>query len=95
MPLDMMATSTAAFGLIRTLGSTVGISVGGTIFSSEVQRRLKNYIASGQLSGAALGSLDFGAIQRNVQSINDIPVSPEFTLSEQSTLTHGFLPKRM
>ena len=34
MPLKEMATSTATFGLIRTLGGTVGISVGQAILSS-------------------------------------------------------------
>jgi hypothetical protein len=34
MPVRDMATSTATFGLLRTLGGTVGISVGGAIFSS-------------------------------------------------------------
>jgi hypothetical protein len=34
MPLKDMATSTAAFGFIRTLGGTVGISIGQAIFSS-------------------------------------------------------------
>ncbi|KAF8831183.1 hypothetical protein HHX47_DHR1000095 [Lentinula edodes] len=34
MPLKDMATSTGAFGFIRTLGGTVGISVGQVIFSS-------------------------------------------------------------
>ena len=37
MPLKDMATSTAAFVLIRTLGGTVGISVGQAIISSVCQ----------------------------------------------------------
>jgi len=41
MPLKDMATSTATFGLLRTLGGTIGISIGGAIFTSEVTRRLK------------------------------------------------------
>ncbi|KAJ4487828.1 MFS amino acid permease [Lentinula aciculospora] len=40
MPLKDMATSTAAFGFIRTLGGTVGISVGQVIFSSTLSPRL-------------------------------------------------------
>lgn len=40
MPLKDMATSTAAFTLIRTLGGTVGISVGQAIWSSELRRRI-------------------------------------------------------
>lgn len=34
MPHKEMATSTATFGLIRTLGGTIGISVGQAILSS-------------------------------------------------------------
>jgi hypothetical protein len=34
MPLRDMATSTATFGLLRTLGGTVGISVGEAIYAS-------------------------------------------------------------
>ncbi|PIL23975.1 MFS general substrate transporter [Ganoderma sinense ZZ0214-1] len=40
MPLKDMATSTAAFVLIRTLGGTVGISVGQAIISSELRERI-------------------------------------------------------
>ncbi|KAJ3818341.1 MFS general substrate transporter [Lentinula raphanica] len=40
MPLKDMATSTGAFGFIRTLGGTVGISVGQVIFSSTLSPRL-------------------------------------------------------
>ncbi|KAM5535182.1 hypothetical protein V8D89_011118 [Ganoderma adspersum] len=42
MPLKDMATSTAAFVLIRTLGGTVGISVGQAIISSELRQRIAN-----------------------------------------------------
>ncbi|KAI0831279.1 MFS amino acid permease [Trametes gibbosa] len=40
MPLKDMATSTAAFILIRTLGGTIGISVGQAIISSELRKRV-------------------------------------------------------
>lgn len=40
MPLRDMAVSTAVLVLLRTLGGTVGIAVGDTIFSSEIKRRL-------------------------------------------------------
>jgi len=33
MPLRDMATSTGAFGFIRTMGGTVGVSVGQAIFT--------------------------------------------------------------
>ncbi|EJU00412.1 MFS amino acid permease [Dacryopinax primogenitus] len=39
MPIKDMATSTATFGLLRTLGGTIGISIGGAIYQSEVSRR--------------------------------------------------------
>ncbi|TFK42410.1 MFS amino acid permease [Crucibulum laeve] len=40
MPIRDMATSTAAFGLIRTLGGTVGISIGQAIFSSTLIKKV-------------------------------------------------------
>ncbi|EJD45615.1 MFS general substrate transporter [Auricularia subglabra TFB-10046 SS5] len=40
MPLKDMATATATFALIRQIGGTIGISVGGAIYASEVHRRL-------------------------------------------------------
>ncbi|KAI0067168.1 MFS general substrate transporter [Artomyces pyxidatus] len=39
MPPKDMATSTATSGMIRTIGSTVGVSVGQAIWSSELRRR--------------------------------------------------------
>ncbi|KAI0637000.1 MFS amino acid permease [Trametes polyzona] len=42
MPLKDMATSTSAFILIRTLGGTVGISVGEAIISSELRKRISH-----------------------------------------------------
>ncbi|KAH0583751.1 hypothetical protein J132_00776 [Termitomyces sp. J132] len=40
MPIKDMATSTATFGFIRTLGGTVGISIGQAIFSSTVSKKV-------------------------------------------------------
>ncbi|KAF9075160.1 MFS amino acid permease [Rhodocollybia butyracea] len=40
MPGKDMATSTAAFGFIRTLGGTVGVSIGQVIFASTLTPRL-------------------------------------------------------
>ncbi|KAI0044548.1 MFS amino acid permease [Auriscalpium vulgare] len=40
MPLKDMATSTGSLGLIRTIGSTVGVSLGQAIWSSELRRRI-------------------------------------------------------
>ncbi|KAL5484993.1 hypothetical protein ACEPAI_7635 [Sanghuangporus weigelae] len=62
MPLKDMATSTAAFVLIRTLGGTVGISVGDTIFQSELTDRLAN--VPGFSSSTSSGITDYTSIQR-------------------------------
>ncbi|KAF9469176.1 MFS general substrate transporter [Collybia nuda] len=40
MPIKDMATSTSTFGFIRTLGGTVGISVGQAIFSSTIRKKI-------------------------------------------------------
>ncbi|EIW79090.1 MFS general substrate transporter [Coniophora puteana RWD-64-598 SS2] len=40
MPLKEMATTTGAYVLVRVLGGTVGISMGGAIYASELRRRL-------------------------------------------------------
>ncbi|KAF9227638.1 MFS general substrate transporter [Gyrodon lividus] len=42
MPLKDMATSTGAFVFLRTLGGTVGITIGEAIISSTLQQRLKD-----------------------------------------------------
>jgi len=42
MPLHLMATSTATLGLMRTLGGTIGISIGDAIFSSDLSKRLRS-----------------------------------------------------
>lgn len=42
MPLRDMATSTASFGFLRTLGGTIGVSVGEAILSSELRRKIRN-----------------------------------------------------
>ncbi|KAF7970050.1 hypothetical protein HWV62_25286 [Athelia sp. TMB] len=40
MPLKDMATSTSAYILVRALGGTIGISIGGAIYASELQHKL-------------------------------------------------------
>ncbi|PSS35353.1 hypothetical protein PHLCEN_2v1690 [Hermanssonia centrifuga] len=40
MPVKDMATSTATLGLLRQLGSTIGVSVGQAIWSSELRKRI-------------------------------------------------------
>ncbi|KAI0273327.1 MFS general substrate transporter [Gloeopeniophorella convolvens] len=41
MPLKDMATSTGAFGFLRTMGGTVGISVGQAIYTSILKKKIK------------------------------------------------------
>ncbi|KAI9446101.1 major facilitator superfamily domain-containing protein [Lactarius indigo] len=40
MPLKDMATSTGAFGFLRTMGGTVGISIGQAIYTSILKRKI-------------------------------------------------------
>lgn len=40
MPISDMATATATLSFIRSLGGTTGISIGGAIYGSEVNKRL-------------------------------------------------------
>ncbi|KAF8149269.1 MFS general substrate transporter [Mycena galopus ATCC 62051] len=55
MPLKDMATSSTTFGLVRLLGSTIGISIGQAIWSGVVRARLAKMSDLGMdLSGAAL-----------------------------------------
>lgn len=42
VPLQDVATATSTIGLVRSLGGCVGISVSGTIYASEVRRRLSS-----------------------------------------------------
>ncbi|KAF5381014.1 hypothetical protein D9615_004058 [Tricholomella constricta] len=42
MPIKDMATSTSTFGFIRTIGGTVGVSVGQAIFASSVGKKIAN-----------------------------------------------------
>ncbi|KZS98567.1 MFS general substrate transporter [Sistotremastrum niveocremeum HHB9708] len=62
MPINVMATSTATFGLVRTLGGTIGISIGDAIFASQLRRRLP------QISGY---HADTGAgLTNNIRGLN-------------------------
>ncbi|KAF7301065.1 Membrane transporter [Mycena indigotica] len=55
MPVKDMATSSTTFGLFRILGSTVGISIGQTVWSSVAQKELKKIEGlSVDFTGAAL-----------------------------------------
>lgn len=42
MPIKDMATSTSTFGFIRTLGGTVGISIGQAIYSSVLTKKIRS-----------------------------------------------------
>ncbi|KAI0320729.1 MFS amino acid permease [Amylostereum chailletii] len=42
MPLKDMATSTATFGFIRTLGGTIGVSIGQAIYSGVLRQKIAN-----------------------------------------------------
>lgn len=86
MPLKDMATSTSTFGFIRTLGGTIGISIGQVVFSSvcalscsripshliqTLTRRINNIPgAATALSGTSASSLS-----ESVRHLKDIAVS--------------------
>lgn len=58
MPLRDMATSTGVMVLIRTLGGTIGISVGQAIWSSELRKRIRtipNFTADTSSGGLLQG----------------------------------------
>ncbi|KZT25859.1 MFS general substrate transporter [Neolentinus lepideus HHB14362 ss-1] len=42
MPVKDMAMSTATFNLLRTIGGTIGISIGDAIYATDLQRRLRS-----------------------------------------------------
>ncbi|KAK0483776.1 MFS general substrate transporter [Armillaria novae-zelandiae] len=65
MPLKDMATSTAAYGFIRTLGGTVGVSVGQVVFSSTLTKRLAKI-------PNAEGSLPTGSLSESVRQLKNI-----------------------
>ncbi|KAI8998660.1 MFS amino acid permease [Trametes punicea] len=68
MPLKDMATSTAAFILIRALGGTIGISIGEAIISSELRKRVAHIAGlSIDTSPAALTQ-----IVRQIPHISDV-----------------------
>lgn len=43
MPLKDMATTTSTFGFLRTLGGTVGISVGQAIYTSVLAKKIRSF----------------------------------------------------
>jgi MFS family permease len=42
MPIKDMATSVATYSFLRTMGSTVGVSIGQTIYTADLRKRLRN-----------------------------------------------------
>ncbi|CAE6446452.1 unnamed protein product [Rhizoctonia solani] len=66
MPIKDMATATATFSLIRTLGGTIGISIGGAIYASEVKRRLAN------VPGFSASDFSQGELETNVHQLKYI-----------------------
>ncbi|KAH7912244.1 major facilitator superfamily domain-containing protein [Hygrophoropsis aurantiaca] len=68
MPIKDMATSTGAFVFLRTLGGTVGITIGEAIISSVLQQKLK---AVPGLSGFGTSAADLNDSVRKISSIPD------------------------
>jgi len=66
MPLSLMATSTAALGLMRTIGGTIGISIGDAIFTGELTQRLS------KIQGYNPGSSGGTSLTQNIQSLSHI-----------------------
>lgn len=61
MPRGQVATATAAFSLVRTLGGTIGLSVSGALLQSEVESRtasILGYTASSSSSSEGTGGTD-------------------------------------
>ncbi|GAA6000904.1 hypothetical protein JCM10207_004712 [Rhodosporidiobolus poonsookiae] len=60
MPVSDMATATATTALTRSIGGTVGISISGAIYASELKKRLggiAGYVQQGA-EGAAVSAVD-------------------------------------
>ncbi|KAF5343581.1 hypothetical protein D9758_012981 [Tetrapyrgos nigripes] len=66
MPLKDMATSTSAFGFIRTLGGTVGIAIGQAIFSGTLKTRLD------KIPNLSIDTSSSG-LSESVRHLNQIP----------------------
>jgi EmrB/QacA subfamily drug resistance transporter len=66
MPIKDMATSTATFGFIRTLGATVGISIGQAIYSSTLRKKIARIPNVGIDTSPA-------ALSQSVRQLKNIP----------------------
>ncbi|KDQ61019.1 hypothetical protein JAAARDRAFT_32018 [Jaapia argillacea MUCL 33604] len=78
MPLKDMATSTSTFMFIRTLGGTIGISIGEAILSSTLQRRIKS------IPGLTIDTSP-AALNQEVRQLGNL-VDP----AQQKALIHAF-----
>jgi hypothetical protein len=94
MPLRDMATSTAAFGLIRTIGGTVGISVGEAIFSSvrPFSEEMPARLTSAQVLRTKISKLgSLPGINTSSSGLNEaVRIIHTLPDPERTTLTHAF-----
>uniref|UniRef100_A0A8H7Y510 Major facilitator superfamily (MFS) profile domain-containing protein n=1 Tax=Psilocybe cubensis TaxID=181762 RepID=A0A8H7Y510_PSICU len=67
MPIKDMATSTATFGFIRTIGATVGISIGQAIYTSSLKKKLEGMGTPGGIDTSP------AALSQNVRNLKNIP----------------------
>jgi len=66
MPLKDMATSTGTFGFLRTMGGSVGISIGQVIFANTLQRKIA------KVSHLGINTSSSG-LSEYVRHLRDIP----------------------
>ncbi|THG97767.1 hypothetical protein EW026_g4297 [Hermanssonia centrifuga] len=78
MPLRDMATSTATFGFLRTLGGTVGISIGQAILSGFLRHKVQ------QIPGLDIDTSP-AALNQVVRQIKDIP-----DVTARNALMHAY-----
>ncbi|KAF7798263.1 hypothetical protein EIP86_009480 [Pleurotus ostreatoroseus] len=78
MPLKDIATSTGAFGFIRQLGGTIGISIGQAILSSTLRRKVSKI--PGLTFDTSPAALSQGV--RQLQNIQDI--------TQRNEVIHGY-----
>jgi len=67
MPLKDMATSTGAFVFIRTMGNTVGISLGQVIYTSMLKRKLN------KISGLSEIGASRAVLSEGVRTLQHLP----------------------
>jgi hypothetical protein len=66
MPLKDMATSTGAFGFLRTMGGTVGIAIGQAIFTSVLKKKIN------KIPGLSGYDTSPGALSENVRTLRNL-----------------------